>query len=274
MYESYWNLTQKPFENTPDPRFYYPGESHQSALLKLRYAVENGRGGALLAGPSGSGKTLLLNMLREGLDEEFTPFVHLVFPQMTPAELLAYLADKLAGSEKRDGHPAGVSGSVQRIERFLAENAREGRHAVVAVDEAHLIDDAESFEALRLLLNFSPDGGQGMTLLLVGQTGLLPTMERMPQLEERLAVKSLLRPFCETETAGYVAHRLKVAGATRAVFEPEATPALWALSRGVARRINRLCDLALLIGYAEERRTLSAEHLEAVSEELVAVVPE
>jgi len=274
MYESYWQLTGKPFENTPDPRFYYPGESHQSALLKLRYAVENRRGGAVLAGPSGSGKTLLLDMLREGLDEELAPFVHLVFPRMSPAELLAYLADKLAGVEKGNGRPAGVARSVQRIERFLAENARQGRHAVVAVDEAHLIDDAESLEALRLLLNFSEAGESGMTLLLVGQTGLLPILERMPQLDERVAVKSLLRPFSEPETSAYVAHRLKVAGATRTIVEPEATPALWALSRGVARRINRLCDLALLIGYAEQRDAISAEHLEAVSEELVAVVPE
>jgi general secretion pathway protein A len=145
---------------------------------------------------------------------------------------------------------------------------------VVVVDEAHLIDDAESLEALRLLLNFSTAGGPGMTLLLVGQTGLLPILDRTPQLEERLAVKSLLRPFTEGETAGYVQHRLNVAGATRPIFAPEAMPALQALSCGVARRINRLCDLALLIGYAEERETLSAEHLEAVSEELVAVVPE
>ncbi len=88
MYESYWQLKQKPFENTADPRFYYPCESHQAALLKLRYAIENRRGGALLVGVSGSGKTLLANMLRQALGEEFSPLVHLVFPQMPTAELL------------------------------------------------------------------------------------------------------------------------------------------------------------------------------------------
>jgi len=274
MYESYWRLSQKPFESTADPRFYYPGETHQSALLKLRYAVENRRGGALLTGTSGSGKTLLLGMLREGLDERFAPLVHLVFPQMAPEDLLAYLADKLAGVEPGEPHDGGLPRSIHRIERFLADNAAAGRHAVVAVDEAHLIDDAESLEALRLLLNFATDDGPGMTLLLIGQTGILPTLERTPQLEERLAVKSLLRPFSESETAAYVAHRLRVAGASGTIFEPDALSALHALSRGVARRINRLADLALLIGYAEERETLSAEHLEAVNDELVAVVPE
>jgi len=273
MYESHWRLSQKPFEKGADSRFYYPAETHQSALLKLRYAVENRRSAALLAGPSGSGKTLLVDILRGGLDEQFTPLVHLVFPQMPPADLLAYLADKLAGVE--DDRPGdGVPQSIGRIERFLVDNAAEGRHAVVAVDEAHLIDDAQTLEALRLLLNFVTPDGPGMTLLLVGQTGLLPNLDRMPQLEERLAVKSLLRPFSETETEAYITHRLKEAGATESIFEREAVQAVHALSRGVARQINRLADLALLIGYAEEQTTITAEHVESVNEELVAVVPE
>ena len=273
MYESYWHLNQKPFENAADPRFYYPGESHQAALLKLRYAIENRRGGALLAGESGSGKTLVAHMLRQMLGEGFAPFVHLVFPQMPSAELLAYLADELDGSENAATN-SSVRHSIRRIERFLAANTEAGRHAVVVVDEAHLLEDAEMLETLRLLLNFETAGRPGLTLLLAGQTGLLPTLERMPQLEERLGVKCLLRPFTEQETADYVAHRLKVAGAEDTIFEPDALPALHALTHGVARRINRLCDLTLLIGFAEERRTITAAGFEAVCQELVAVVPE
>lgn len=273
MYESYWQLKQKPFENRADPRFFYPGEPHQAALLKLRYAIENRRGGALLAGVSGSGKTLVAAMLRQVLGKEFTPFVHLVFPQMACGELLAYLADELDGRrDAASGSP--VPQSVRRIEHFLAGNCQSKQHAVMVVDEAHLIESTETLEALRLLMNFESLGGAGLTLLLVGQTGLLPTLERMPQLEERLGVKCLIRPFTEQETAEYVRHRLKVAGAVREIFAADSLPTLHALTRGVARRINRLCDLALLIGFAEERSTITATHLEAVSQELVAVVPE
>jgi len=273
MYESHWQLHEKPFENCCDPRFYYPGESHQAALLKLRYAVENQRGGAVLAGPSGSGKTLALTMLRVTLAEEYTPLVHLVFPQMSTDQLLAYLADELTGSV--DNSPVDdVQKSILRIEHFLADNARGGRHAVVAIDEAHLVDEGHTFEAMRLLLNFELAGRPGLTLLLMGQPGILLTLDRMPQLEERLGVKCLLRPFTEQETTEYVSHRLNVAGATRALFEPDALAALHRLTHGVPRRINRLCDLALLIGYAEQRRTISAAQLEAVSRELIAVVPE
>jgi len=273
MYESYWQLNEKPFENCADPRFYWPGESHQAALLKLRYAIENRRGAAMLSGTGGSGKTLLVHMLRNLLDEQLGPLAHLVFPQMSTAELLAYLADELDGSRSAANQPQADQ-SVRRIERFLAENTDAGRHAVVIVDEAHLIDDGRTFETLRLLLNFETAGGPGLTLLLVGQPGLLPLLDRTPQLDERLGVKCLIRPFGRQETADYVAHRLKVAGAKRTIFDPEAMPALHALTHGVARSINRLCDLALLIGFAEQRDTLGAEHLEAVAEELVAVVPE
>lgn len=273
MYQSYWQLAQKPFENCTDPRFYYPCESHQAALLKLRYAIENRRHAALLAGAAGLGKTLVTGMLQGVLGEVFTPFVHLVYPQMATDQLLAYLADELDGS-RAGARSADVQQSIRRIEGFLASCAEQGRHPVVAVDEAHLLCESRTLEALRLLLNFESGDGTALTLLLVGQPGILPTLDRTPQLEERMAVKCLLRPFTEQETAGYVAHRLRVAGTTRAIFDAEALEALHQLTHGVPRRINRLCDLALLIGYAEEQQTITAAGLEAVSQELVTVVPE
>ncbi len=275
MYEQYWQLSQKPFDGASDARFYYASQSHQAALLKLRYAVENHRGGALLTGPAGSGKTLAARMLRSVLGEGFAPWVHLVFPQMTTSELLAYLADELCGTEpKLCDAPSGAEQSIRRMERFLAENSRRGQHAVVIIDEAHLIQSPHTLEAIRLLLNFESDGRPAMTLLLCGQTAILPTLQRTPQLDQRLAVKCLLRAFSQQETAEYIEHRLKAAGCNRTVFEPEALSTVHALAGGIARNINRLCDLALLIGFAEQQRTISAELIEAVSQELVTVVPE
>ena len=271
MYESYWQLGRKPFENGADPQFYFPAETHQAALLKLRYAVENRRGGALLCGAAGTGKTLIVAMLREALGEICSPFVHLVYPQMTPAELLAYLAEELDGMPSTT---AAVHESIRRIQDALAENAKKGRHTVIVVDEAHLIENSQMLETLRLLLNFGPDGKTGMTLILAGQPGILPLLDRMPQLEERLGVKCLLRPFTMQETGEYAAHRLNNAGAKRPIIAAEAVPTLHELTRGIARQINRLCDLALLVGFAEEQHTLSAAHFEAVCRELVAVVPE
>ena len=145
---------------------------------------------------------------------------------------------------------------------------------MLVIDEAHLLDSVHTFEALRLLLNFEPGGTPALTLLLVGEPSILPVLDRMPQWEERLGVKCLLKPFNEAETAAYVEHRLRVAGATRSIVDSDAMPTLHALTHGIARQINRLCDLALLVGFAEERSTLSAEHFEAVCQELVAVALE
>ena len=272
MYEAHWQLAAKPFENNSDPRFYYHGESHQGALLKLRYAIENKREAALLAGPSGLGKTLLITTMARMLPEHCRPIVHLVFPQMPPEQLLAYLADELSGEVSESASP--VDRSIRRIQSQLTENATAQRHAVIVVDEAHVLRETGGLETLRLLLNLQTNGSPAMTLVLVGHTLLLPTLERLPELDERLGVKCLLRRFTQEETMAYVSHRLTAAGAKRAIFDTSALEAVHQLSHGVARQINRLCDLALLIGFADERTGLSAEQIEAVADELVAVTPE
>lgn len=275
MYESYWKFNKKPFENVSDDRFYYPSETHQGALLKLRYAIESRRSAALLAGPSGSGKTLLVRALRKQLSETYSPLLHVVFPQMPAAELLRYIADGLGTtSDAAAAGGAQVSDSVQRIERALADNASAGHHAVIVIDEAQLLAETGALETMRLLLNFETDAQPNLTLLLVGQTSLLPTIDRMGGLEERLGVKTLLRAFTAEETAAYVNHRLRAAGSTDTIFQSETVDVIHALSHGIPRRINRLCDLALLVGFAEERTTISPDQIESVSEELVAVAPE
>src|SRR5262249_39941403 len=200
MYEAYWQLQSRPFENCADSRFYYPSEVHQGALLKLRYAVESQRGAALLAGAAGVGKTLLVQSLKRQLKDAASPFVHLVFPQLTPSELLAYLAAEM-GALASPTAAVTADESVRRLQYFLVENTRRGCHAVIAVDEAQLLLETEALETLRLLLNFETDTQAALTLLLVGQPQLLPALERLPGLEARLNVKCLLRPLSLEETA-------------------------------------------------------------------------
>lgn len=270
MYEKHWQLASKPFENTADMKYYVPAETHQGALLKLRYAIENRRGAALLAGSSGLGKTFVLRALSSQLPEGYGPVIHVVFPQMPADQLLAYIADELSGQTSTT--TPTIQQSVQRLQKTLGENAQSGQHAVVIIDEAHLVADSNSLETLRLLLNFEHEGQPALTLLLSGQPAMLPTLDRVPELDERIGVKCLLNKFTLEETVAYVNHRLRQAGAAREIFEPSAIETIHQLSHGIPRRINRLCDLALLIGFAEERQSIGAEQIESVAQELVSVV--
>jgi type II secretory pathway predicted ATPase ExeA len=273
MYKNYWQLHSRPFDHGIDTRFYYPSEVHQGALLKLRYVIENERGAGLLAGSAGSGKTMVVNSLKRQVDETFSPFVHVVFPQMSARELLAYLAAEM-GASTGPSTVMTIDESIRRLQHFLQENGRRGNQAVVVIDEAHLLLECEALDTLRLLTNLEGAGKPALTLILVGQPQLLPALERLPGLEARLGVKCLLRPFNLEETVSYVTHRMTAAGATHEIFTSEALSALYELTGGNPRRINRLCDLALLIGYAEEQVRINAPQIESVSNELVAVLPE
>jgi general secretion pathway protein A len=278
MYLDYWQLAAKPFEPTTDRARFFSCESHEGALSKLRYAVENRRGAALLAGPAGVGKTMLARFLQHELPDTYRPLVHLVFPQMSSRDLLVYLAEQLgaplAGTTEWSPPRHTVEESVRRLESFLRQNAHEGRHAVAVIDEAHLLEDCGALETLRLLLNFEIDGRPMVTLLLVGQMNLVSAVGRLPSLEERISVKTLVRSFTADETIRYIQHRLQTAGATRDIFTPDALEAIHYLTHGTPRQINRLGDLALVVGYADRLPQLSAQQIEAVSEELVAIAAE
>ena len=271
MYEQYWQLQAQPFENGARAESYYPSEIHQGALLKLKYTVENRRGGAALSGASGLGKSILIDMLLRNLPEAYRPRVHVVFPQMPADQLIAFLAAQVAGLATP---PTTISESVNVLGDFLAKNTGDGCHTVVVIDEAHLLRDAETLEALRLLLNFESEGIPQLSLILSGQPAMLTQLERAAGLGDRIGVRTLLRPFTQEETASYISHRMTAAGATRTIFEPGATDLVHEITQGVPRNINSVCDLALLIGFAEGKESISAAAIEAVSEEMIAVTPE
>lgn len=267
MYRSHWQLSARPFENVADSRYYYPSESQQAALLKLRYAVENRQAAAMLTGSPGLGKTLLVQALSRQLGDKCS-IARLVFPQMPAAELLATLVDQLTG--EHSAKEPTIRESIQKLQHYLLENTSAGRHAVIVVDEAHLLLESDSLQTLRLLLNFEAESQSPLTLILVGQTALLPVVERMADFDQRLSARCQLRRYDQTETAAYVQHRLRAAGAMAEIFDAGALEAIHHHCQGIPRKINRLCDLALLVGYAEERRILEAEQVHAVAEELVA----
>lgn len=268
MYLNHWQLAAKPFEPSVEGPFYYPSESHQGATLKLRYAMENKRGAALLAGPSGVGKTLLVQQLIEQLPGGKQPVVQVVYPQMPSRELLAYLAARLAATEESIQLTPSIDQSLLAIEKHLVAAAERDERPLVVIDEAHLLEDAGTLETVRLLLNLQREGTPLLTLLLVGQSSLLSTLSRTPRLEERIDITALVDPLSADETHSYVQHRLAAAGATGEIFTTAAIDTLHQLAHGVVRRINRLGDLALLVGYAGGASSIDTPMVQSVASEL------
>ena len=215
MYQDYWKLTGRPFENRCDSKYYYPAETHQAALLKLHYAIENRRAAAMLCGPGGIGKSLLVSSLHRQLSDQFRPVINLVFPALDSHQLIRHIVDQIE-SNGQDVHAARDSASdLARFERFLRGNLDAKRHAVIIVDESHLLEQNGLLEPLRLLLNIAANESEGeaaWTLVLVGQPTLLAHVERYASLDERLSVKCMLNRFLPEETSSYIQHRMRESG--------------------------------------------------------------
>lgn len=268
MYESHWRLQQAPFENLADPSYFYPAATHQGALLKLRYAIEHAKGLALLAGDHGAGKTFLTHVLERDLDPSRYLVRRLVYPHLSSDELLAYFVRTIGAELERSALQRDVL--LHAFETRLRQLANENRHAVLIVDEAHLLE-AEHLQVLQSLLNYQQQPGIRLSLILVGQPELLPRVQRMGGLDSRLGVRTTLKPLSLEECGAYVRHRLEVAGCAEAPLRDATIAMVHELSRGIPRRINQLCDLALLIGFADERTSITAIDVQAAAEELSTV---
>ena len=275
MYSQHWSLNRRPFENTLEPEFFFPSQTHQAALLKLRYLIENQKGAGVLVGPTGTGKTFLTHRLAKELSSSAGPWLNFVFPAMSADDLLTDVAIRLGGESVAADWPKHSvlprSAALRIIERSLDEHSRAGPHPVLIVDDAHLIDDPATVQALELLLNFQQPPQRSFSLILLGDRLLLSRLARLPRFDERLAVRAMLQSLSPDETARYIRFRLEVSGARNAIFDAEALTEIAERSDGIPRRINRLADLALLVGYADGRSQLTAEDVASVSEELATV---
>jgi general secretion pathway protein A len=244
LYLEYWGLSDKPFENTPDPRFFYSSQMHQEALNRILYGVTNNKGCVLLTGEYGCGKTAMLRKLIESLDPDRFELALLNYPIFSASEFLRevlfqYGADNSAGSKLELFH---------RISTFGFDNLKLGKQNLLMIDEAQLIEDADIYEQMRLLLNLQLEDQGLLTLFLVGQPELRDRIMMYPQLDQRIGIRYHLHYFAEDDVAGYIRHRMMIAGGTRDVFAPEAISMIAKISHGIPRRINNMCDLSLLEG--------------------------
>ena len=265
MYLSYFGLTEKPFNITPDPRFLYLSEQHREALAHLLFSTDESSSFIVLTGEVGTGKTTLCrSMLEEGV--EGNRFALILNPMQSPLELLASACDEFGIA-----YPAkpGIKNLVDALNRWLLARNADNEQAILIIDEAQNLS-FETLEQIRLLTNLETGSKKLLKIILIGQPELREMLDRpeLRQLSQRVTARYHLAPMTAPETTAYVLHRLKVAGARRALFTTTALKRIHRLSGGIPRRINLIADRALTGAYARQRHIVDSRIVTIAAREL------
>ena len=258
MYCPFFGLQEKPFSITPDPRFLFLSQSHQEALGHLLYGIEERKGFITVTGEVGTGKTLLCRALLNRLGRHVQ--TALIFNSfLSEIELLRSVNEDF-------GIPQGGATRkelIDHLNQYLIGEFSAGRNAVLIIDEAQNLA-SPVLEQIRMLSNLETERGKLLQIILVGQPELRQQLARpeLRQLNQRIALRYHIQPFNRQETEDYINHRLVVAGSHGGVkFSRRALSAIYRLSDGIPRKINLLCDRAMLSAYVHGRSRIELTHV-------------
>jgi general secretion pathway protein A len=265
MYLTFYGLIRPPFEMTPDPGFLYLGDTHREGLATLVYGVRSRKGFVMLTGEVGTGKTTLLHALLAQLDAS-TDSAYIFNPCLEPLDFFRLLFDDLGIAEKC----TSKAEYLLALNHYLIDRLQSDRTVLLIIDEAQNLS-REMLEEVRLLSNLETPNSKLIQILLVGQPELGEILDRddLRQLRQRIVLRHELKPFDAGELEAYVEERLRLAGYTgKGIFKRSALRELFAVTGGVPRLVNVVCDGALLTGYGRDQLTLDAEIIREVASDL------
>ena len=268
MYLEHFNLTERPFSITPDPRFLYMSARHREALAHLLYGLGEGGGFVQLTGEVGTGKTTICRCLLEQVPEN-VDIALVLNPKVTSTELIATVCDEL-GIE----YPAGatsIKALTDVLNRYLLDAYARGRRTVLILDEAQNLS-ADVLEQVRLLTNLETSTQKLLQIVLIGQPELrsLLAREDMRQLSQRVTARYHLDPISREEAGAYIRHRLQICGTTQPVFSKRSVDRIQQLSGGIPRLINVLCDRSMLGAYVEGKVQVDPKVVKKAAREVLA----
>lgn len=262
MYLNFYDLKERPFTLSPDPKYLYFSPSHKEALSQMIYAVTQDSGFMMLTGEVGTGKTILINSLSKHLPEKYLS-ARIYFTIFSPKELIQSICKEFGIAFTG----RSISELVMKLQEFLKWRYHLGRKSVLILDEAQNLS-WQSLEMIRLLSNVEAMHEKFFQILLVGQPEFEARlkMANLRQLRERIGLRFRLGRLSPDETRSYIRHRLSVARSKYAgnLFSKGAVDKIFEFSEGIPRRINILCDNALLMGYATNSRKIGEEIIEEV----------
>jgi len=259
MYLEYWGFKEFPFENVPDPRFFYLSKSHEEALTRLLYAAKMRKGGAMLSGDIGCGKTTLTKVCVQELSGDRFDIGLIINPKLEPVEFLQEVLYQFGINEV----PETKVKCLRLLNDKMIENMKSNRETLLMVDEAQLLGEG-TLEEIRLLLNFQLNDRFLITIILLGQPELREKIRAIEQLEQRIAIQYHLAPFDYNDTARYIVFRQKKAGRKENLFSKDAVERIYENTKGVPRKVNNLCDLSLLIGFSKNEKAIRSEIIESI----------
>lgn len=269
MYNDHYGLTGRPFQLTPDPRFYFESATHKKAMAYLGYGLAQGEGFIVVTGEIGSGKTTLVGHLMETVDRNRVNAVKIVSTQVEGDDMLRMVANAL-GVATENAEKAQL---LDRIERQINERARAGQRTLLIVDEVQNLPFS-GLEELRMLSNYQSGGQSMLQILLLAQPEFrsrLETSDQLEQLRQRVIATHHLTAMEANEVGPYILHRMKLVGWTGTpTFADDAFASLYRHSGGIPRKINTLMTRVLLMGALEKSAVIDAGLVEAVLDDLAA----
>lgn len=269
MYTDFYGLSERPFQLTPDARFYFESRTHKKAMAYLGYGLAQGEGFIVITGDIGAGKSTLVAHLMATIDRARLNAINIVSTQVEGTDMLRLVAQGLGLST------GGIEKAqlLEMVEAQLEEQARTGRRTLLIVDEAQNLP-VSALEELRMLSNYQVAGRALLQIFLLGQPEFrdeLAKSESLEQLRQRVIATHHLEPMAEHELGPYILHRLELSGSTgRPTFEVAALAEIYRHTGGVPRRVNQLASRILLYGGVEQLETISADAVRTVIADMAA----
>lgn len=269
MYNNFYGFKEKPFEITPDPSFLFLSDSHREALAHLIYAARERKGFTVITGEVGTGKTTLIQAFLGQLNGK-AKTAYVFNPNLTSTDFLRYICEDLGLNESKRSKGQYIT----QLHNFLLESYSRDEQVILIIDEAQALDPT-LLEEVRLLTNLETPKSKLLQVILVGQPELNRVLDshEYRQLKQRIVLRHHMQALNEEETQRYIERRLNAAGAPDThLFTQGAFKKIYNYAQGIPRIINIVCDNALLLGYAADRKVINDEIIKDVIKNLEAPV--